>query len=153
MAKNKYETHVAPRLEEIKDWVRNGATDEDIIARLGISRSAFYEYKKNILDFSDSLKESKSVVDAKVESALLRRALGFEYDEVTKERNDKGELVVTKIVKKQIVPDTTAQIFWLKNRRADKWREKPVEAKANEQSESAGVTFIFTDTSMESEDE
>lgn len=120
----KYETHVAPRLEEIKDWVRNGATDEEIAKRLGIGISAFYEYKKGFSEFSESLKENKEVIDAKVENALLRRALGYEYDEITKERNDTGELVITKTVRKQVVPDTTAQIFWLKNRRPSEWKDK-----------------------------
>ena len=121
---SKYETHVAPRLEEVKDWCRNGATDEEIAERLGISMRTFYEYKREFSQFSQSLKESKEVVDSQVESALLKRALGYEYDEITKERNDKGELVVTKVVRKQVVPDTTAQIFWMKNRRPDKWKEK-----------------------------
>ena len=121
---SKYETHVAPRLEEVKDWCRNGATDEEIAERLGISMRTFYEYKREFSQFSQSLKESKEVVDSQVESALLKRALGYEYDEITKERNDKGELVVTKVVRKQVVPDTTAQIFGMKNRRPDKWKEK-----------------------------
>lgn len=121
---SKYETHVAPRLEEVKDWCRNGATDEEIAKRLGISYSSFKEYKKEFSAFSATLKESKDIVDSQVESALLKRALGYDYEEITQERNDKGQLVVTKIVHKQVVPDTTAQIFWLKNRRPDKWKEK-----------------------------
>ncbi|MBQ7227747.1 MAG: hypothetical protein IJX05_05050 [Clostridia bacterium] len=98
MAKSKYESHVAPRLEEIKDWVRNGATDEDIYTRLGISKNAFYEYKRKYNDFYDSLKENRDYVDGQVENALLQSAL-------------KGNI--------------TAQIFWLKNRRPKTWREHP----------------------------
>ena len=98
MAKSKYESHVAPRLEEIKDWARNGATDEEVAKRLGISKDTFYEYKKQYSDFSDTLKETKAYVDAQVENALLQNAL-------------KGNI--------------TAQIFWLKNRRPKVWREQP----------------------------
>ena len=94
---SKYETHVAPRLEEIKDWCRNGATDEEIAQKLGISLRSFYEYKREFMQFSQSLKETKEIVDSQVENALLQNAL-------------KG--------------NTIAQIFWLKNRRPDKWREK-----------------------------
>lgn len=75
MAKSKYETHVAPRLEEIKDWARNGATDEEIIKRLGIPETSFYEYKRNISEFSEPLKETKAYVEAQVENALLLNAL------------------------------------------------------------------------------
>lgn len=120
---SKYETHVAPRLEEIKDWCRNGATDEEIAKRLGISIASFYNFKNQFLEFLEALKETKEIVDAQVENALLKRALGYSYDEVTKEVVD-GELKVTKVITKQVVPDTTAQIFWLKNRRPDKWRDK-----------------------------
>lgn len=120
---SKYETHVAPRLEEIKDWCRNGATDEEIAKRLGISIASFYNFKNQFLEFLEALKETKEIVDAQVENALLKRALGYEYKEVTKKIVD-GELKVTKVITKQVVPDTTAQIFWLKNRRPDKWRDK-----------------------------
>ena len=102
---SKYETHVAPRLEEIKDWVRNGATDEEVAQRLGISRSTFCEYKNGFSEFSDTLKETKEIVDSQVENALLQNAL-------------KGNI--------------TAQIFWLKNRRPDKWREKLSPDKEND---------------------
>lgn len=120
---SKYETHVAPRLEEIKDWCRNGATDEEIAKRLGISIASFYNFKNQFLEFLEALKETKEIVDAQVENALLKRALGYSYDEVTQEVVD-GELKVTKVITKQVVPDTTAQIFWLKNREPSKWRDK-----------------------------
>ena len=97
MAKSKYESHVLPRLEEIKDWARNGATDEQIYKKLRISKQAFYDYQKRYPDFLDILKYSKDYCDAQVENALYQKAI-------------KG--------------DTLAQIFWLKNRRPNKWREK-----------------------------
>lgn len=52
-----------------------------------------------------------------------------------------GELKVTKVITKQVVPDTTAQIFWLKNRRPDKWREKPAEEKEEQESVSVNITI------------
>ena len=63
---SKYETHVAPRVEEIKDWVRNGATDKYIWEKLGISERSFYEYKNEFSQFSQVLKETKDYVDAQV---------------------------------------------------------------------------------------
>ena len=119
MAKSKYFTHVEPKLTLIEGWARDGLTDEQIYNNLGISKDSFYKYKKQYSDFSDSLKKGKEIVDYEVENALLKRALGYEYDEITYEN---GEEV--KRVTKQVAPDTTAQIFWLKNRKADKWRDK-----------------------------
>lgn len=121
MAKSKYFTHVEPKLILIEGWARDGLTDEQIAKNLGISIKTFYEYKKNHLQFLQALKKGKEVVDYEVENALLKRALGYEYDEITYEN---GEEV--KRVTKQVAPDTTAQIFWLKNRKPDKWRDKQV---------------------------
>ena len=123
---SKYETHIAPRLEEIKDWVRSGATDKEVAKRLGIAYSTLSEYKGKFSALAAVLKETKDYVDAQVENALLKRALGFSYEETTRENKD-GQLVTTKIITKQVVPDVKAQIFWLKNRRTNKWRDKPEE--------------------------
>lgn len=129
MAKSKYETNVKDKLLLVEAWARNGLTDEQIAKNLGISKDTFYKYKKEHIDFSDSLKRGKEVIDIEVENALLKRALGYNYNEVTKELckdKETGEetLVVTKVVTKEVIPDTTAQIFWLKNRKPGEWRDK-----------------------------
>lgn len=129
MAKSKYETHVKDKLILIEAWARNGLTDEQIAKNLGISKDTFYKYKREHVDFSDSLKRGKEVVDIEVENALLKRALGYKYNEVTQEKilnkeTEEYELQVTKIVTKEVQPDTTAQIFWLKNRKPSEWRDR-----------------------------
>lgn len=125
MAKGKYQEWLTPEgLLLIEGWARDGLTDEQIAYNMGIRRQTLYDWKKKYPDISDSLKSGKEVIDRKVENALLKRALGFEYDEVTQELNMDGELEVTKVVTKQVVPDTTAQIFWLKNRQPVKWTNK-----------------------------
>lgn len=121
MAKSKYFTHVEPKLTLIEGWARDGLTDEQIAKNLGINIATFYRYKKDYCEFCESLKRGKEIVDYEVENALLKRALGYEYDEVTYENGKE-----TKRVTKQVAPDTTAQIFWLKNRKPDKWRDKQV---------------------------
>ena len=126
MAKSKYFTHVEPKLVLIEGWARDGLTDEQIYNNLGISKDTFYKYIKQYTDFSDALKKGQEIVDYEVENALLKRALGYEYDEITYEC---GEEV--KRVRKQVAPDTTAQIFWLKNRKPEQWREKQVIESSN----------------------
>lgn len=123
MAKSKYETIVKPNITLIEKWCREGATDKQIAENLGIAYSTFREYVKQFSALSAPLKRGKEIVDAEVENSLLKRALGYSYDEITKEDDGNG-LKVTKIVTKQVVPDTTAQIFWLKNRCPTKWRDK-----------------------------
>lgn len=141
---SKYKTHVEPRLEEVKDWVRNGATDEEVAKRLGINPDTLYSYKKEFSEFSESLKKGKDYIDAEVENALLKRALGYSYKETTQEVDEDGKKSI-KVVTKQVVPDIVAQIFWLKNRRPDKWREKPSEEK--DERESINVTLKIEDFS------
>lgn len=80
----------------LEGWTRDGLTDEQIAQRMGISTTTLYRWKSEHREIREAIKKGKEVVDFEVENALLRNAR-------------KG--------------DTTAQIFWLKNRRPDKWRD------------------------------
>ncbi len=220
-------------LLQLEAWAREGLTDEQIAKNMGICRDTLIQWKKKYSDISDTLKRGKEIVDIQVENALLKRALGYTYTEVTKERivdtgqkkrhggetelteqewffaqkyfngkcaycgedtshptkdhikplisggtlrmdnvlpccqkcnsskkdnemiswfeaqkfykperlskivdyinlvlslkampSSTSELVVTKEVTKEVIPDTTAQIFWLKNRKPEEWRDK-----------------------------
>ncbi len=126
MAKGKYEYWLTPEgLLELEGWARDGLTDEQIADNIGISRSTLNSWKDKYSDISDTLKRGKEVIDRQVENALLKRALGYEYTETTREYiPELDEMKTTKKVTKQVAPDTTAQIFWLKNRKPDKWRDK-----------------------------
>jgi len=160
--RGKYEEWLTKEgLIKLEGWARDGLTDEQIAENIGISRSTLNEWKKKYSDISDTLKRGKEVVDRQVENALLKRALGYEFEECTyvsvemsqeeydlrvdielaiwNEKNPhatqderdrfimsipKTKEILEKKVTKQVSPDTTAQIFWLKNRRPDKWRDK-----------------------------
>lgn len=107
----------------IEGWARDGLTDEQIAGNMGVSRSTLNSWKDKYPDILDALKKGKEIVDRQVENALLKRALGYEYEEI-KEKYEFGELSERTVTKKQVVPDTTAQIFWLKNRKPKDWRDK-----------------------------
>lgn len=125
MAKGKYEYWLTPEgLLRIEGWARDGLIDEQIAKNIGISRSTLSVWKTKYPDISDALKRGKEVVDRQVENALLKRALGYEYKEI-KEKEEYGAITEKTTTIKQVIPDTTAQIFWLKNRKPDKWRDKP----------------------------
>lgn len=219
----------------IEGWARDGLIDEEIAEKIEISRATLSNWKRNFPEVKEALRKGKELVDRHVEDSLLKRALGFTYEEVTRERlidtgqtkrhggeselteeqwefakkyfnyqccycgatgeltkdhviplnhggqlsfdniipacrscnskksdhdldswytssknfddyrfnkinnylefiaqygdtlfkgNDTSELVVTKVVTKTVVPDTTAAIFWLKNRKPDQFRDK-----------------------------
>ena len=107
----------------IEGWARDGLTDVQIAKKIGISKQTFYDWQKRYPDFSDPLKKGKEIVDRQVENALLKKALGYSYKECTEITDAEGN-VSTKIITKYVIPDTTAQIFWLKNRKPNEWREK-----------------------------
>ena len=237
MAKGKYQRWLTDEgLLLLEGWARDGLTDEQISRKIGIRRETLYDWKAKYPNISNALKKGKDVIDIQVENALLKRALGYRFDEITMERiddtgqnkrhdavqeltekdwevaqaffgyacaycgkpgkltkdhlnplknggkltkentipacghcnsskkdkdwlswfqsqsfYDKGRaqkiadyisfalslkgiedksscdssMVVTKVVTKEVIPDTPAQIFWLKNRRPDKWRNNP----------------------------
>ena len=82
-----------------------------------------------------------------MENALYKRAVGYTYNEVTRESvkdqaTGEDSLQVTKVVTKQVAPDTTAQIFWLKNRRPDRWRNRP-EADAEQEDIDATRAEVY----------
>lgn len=107
----------------LEGWARDGLTDEQIAKNIGIATSTFYEWKKKELEFSESLKKGKEVIDFEVENALLKKALGYTIT-IKEEKLDKDGCVHTLEKDVHIPPDTTAQIFWLKNRQVKKWRDK-----------------------------
>lgn len=126
---SKYDSHVKPKLNRVEAWARDGLTDEQIAHNLGIGLSTLYEYKNKYTEFSDALKNGKEDIDIEVENALLKRALGYRYEEVTYEAiqiegSEPTPATKIKTVVKEVQPDTTAQIFWLKNRKPVQWRDK-----------------------------
>lgn len=137
MAKGKYQCWLMPEgLLKLEGWARDGLTDEQIAKNIGINPATLYDWKNKYPKISEVLKKGKEIVDRQVENALLKRALGYKYNETTQEIckdavTGEQKLTITKIVTKQVAPDTTAQIFWLKNRKPGQWRDKQeVEDKA-----------------------
>ena len=111
----------------IQGFARDGMTDAQIAQKIGISTQTLYDWEKRFPEFLDALKKGKAPVDIEVENALLKRALGYDYEEVITEIEDLGEgrqkKHVRKITKHQ-PGEVSAQIFWLKNRRPGRWRDK-----------------------------
>lgn len=135
MAKGKYQQWLTEEgLIKIQGWAHDGLTDEQIATNMGIKRQTLYEWIKKYPVISDTLKKGKEIVDRQVENALLQKALGFK-ETVTKAIKVKEVLYDNgkRISEKEhieyadeevfVPPETTAQIFWLKNRKPDVWRD------------------------------
>lgn len=119
----KNNNEIQDKLILVEGWSRDGLTQQQIADNLGINVDTLIEYKKKYPDFSEALKKGKEVVDIEVENALLKRALGYTIT-LYEEKVDKNGCVHN--LKKDVhVPgDTTAQIFWLKNRKPKNWKDK-----------------------------
>lgn len=87
MAKGKYEYWLTPEgLTKLEGWARDGLTDEQIAHNCGIVSATLYDWKNKYSEVSEALKKGKEVIDIQVENALLKRTLGYSYDEITMER-------------------------------------------------------------------
>lgn len=125
---NLYEKWVAGKEEAITAACRLGADSSGLAKILGCGKTTLFKLQRQYDEFKELIKEGKEVADAKVESALYRRAVGYDYEEVTTrvvvDKSGVGSVTHVTKVKKHVIPDTTAQIFWLKNRKQYEWRDK-----------------------------
>lgn len=98
--------------------------ESELAKKLNISIQQLAEWKETYPDLMKIIEENKDYFDDKVEQALLKRALGYEYEETEIIASKDGKNSKVKKTKKVIPPDTTAIIFWLKNRQPSKWRNR-----------------------------
>ena len=137
MAKGKYmEWITEDGLLLIEGWAREGLTEDQIAHNIGICRDTLNDWKNRFSGISDALKKGKAPVDYEAENALLKKALGFTVrvkkpiklrtrkqlggkETIEEERVEYAEEEI------YIPPDVAACIFWLKNRRPDKWSDRP----------------------------
>lgn len=109
--------------EQAKKLCMLGHTDKELAAFFEVSEQTLNAWKQAYPEFLESLKCGKDLVDAEVAAKLFHRATGYEHPE-DDIRVVNGQIVITPTIK-HYPPDTTAAIFWLKNRQRDKWRDKP----------------------------
>lgn len=107
---------------------REGSTIKEIAKMLRINTDTAFEWMNAHPAFSDAINDGRSLVDAMVEDSLYKRAVGCasETTETTFKLDSNGQPVPDKIIKREgrALPDTAAAIFWLKNRKPAKWRDR-----------------------------
>ena len=107
----------------LEGWARDGLTYEQIAHNMGIGLTTLKEWRQKQPTIQSALKKGKEVVDIEVENALLKRALGYTIT-IVEQKLDKEGCVHTLEKDVHVPGDTTAQIFWLKNRKKQQWRDK-----------------------------
>lgn len=149
MGRAKYEEWLEKdNLILLNAWARDGLTDEQISKNIGINPKTLYQWKKKYDPISNALKRGKEIVDYEVENTLLKKALGgFVVEEQTiEELNARGEMTTRKVKsKKYLPPDTTALIFWLKNRKPDIWMDRKAKEVSQDSNQMLAKYFEILD--------
>ena len=107
----------------VEAFARLKHTDEEMADRLGISVATFYNWRNKNIEFLEAINRGKIPTDDQVQSAFLKRALGFYVNE-EKVFHYRGKIIRTTI-RRYYPPDVAACFIWLKNRRSDQWKDRP----------------------------
>lgn len=99
-----------------------GATDQDLAKFFEVEERTINNWKHDFPEFFQSIKKGKVDADALVARSLFKRAMGYTCKELKEEESEHG--IKNTVTTKEVAPDTTAQIFWLKNRQPAMWRDK-----------------------------
>lgn len=112
------------------EWARalaiEGLKNKEIAQKFGIAESTFYDWVNAHLELSEALKEGKEPADCRVEMALYKRAMGYQYTETKVVTDGSGEIVKTERKTVDVMPDVGAQKLWLTNRKKAAWKERTV---------------------------
>lgn len=133
-------------LEKIAAWARRGLTEEQIAHNCGVDRRTLTRWKKKYVAICRTLTQAKDVADRAVENALYKRAVGYKVTETTRYRDkETGEMVVAKEITKEIAPDPTSMVFWLKNRMPEHWKDRPEQKTDSTESQIASFMDALND--------
>ena len=154
---SKYDSDVKPRFEEIKEWLKIGATDKEVAENLGINKATMCEYKKKYSEFNELIKSGRKQPVQAIKAALFKRATGFSYSEKKEIRkaiviteDDKkipAELVQTETYTKYALPDPASAMILLKHwDKENEWTNDPASLELKKQE------FEFKKKHIESED-
>src|SRR5574344_450921 len=112
----------------VEYMAREGLTDKQMAAKIGVSEASFYVWKNEHKEFLEAQKRGKDKADDRVEKSLYKNAVGYNYKAhkpmSVSDGNGAGSHVEIVDYTEHVPAQTVAQIFWLKNRRPAQWRDK-----------------------------
>lgn len=161
MAKSKYESHVAPHIDKITLWAEKGATAKEIAKKLNVAYSTFRKYvdegnkgDERYSALAAAFTQACEVPDDEVEASLYKLCNGYNapiaknfkvkeivFDPNTGRKIKEVEKLVVGIDEVHVQANVTAQMFWLANRRGDRWKYRP-EPVSDDENESTGVVQL-----------
>lgn len=126
----------------LEGWSRDGLSMGQIASNIGISRATLYQWIDKNEKIKNALKKGRDVADYEVENALFKSATGFYYEEEVLDAKGKKHTI-----KRYSKPNVVADMYWTKNRRPDKWRDK------REQEITGSIPVVIKDDLSDYDDE
>lgn len=127
--KDKYESHIKPYFNDIKQWISDGATERQVAYKLGIAYPTFNKYKQRHSELVDLISNAKRNLIADLRGALVKKALGFKYEETKSyskvDETTGSETTYIETTQKCSLPDVAAINLLLKNLDTDNWNNDP----------------------------
>lgn len=111
---SKYESHVKPRFEEIREWLNSGATDKEIAENLGVNQKVFCRYKNEFSELKKLVENGRKKAVQEIKAALFKRATGFKYTEQKMVQSDKNGTTIETYYK-YALPDPASAMILLKH--------------------------------------
>ena len=133
---NKYESNVKPRINEILEWLKLGATEKEIAENLGVNQKVFCKYKKEHSELTALIKKGRKEPVQEIKAALYKKAIGFTYQEKKEVRGGDadGEYWKEETYTKYSVPDPTAAMMLLKHwDKETEWTSDPASLELKKQ--------------------
>lgn len=115
---SKYDTDIKPYINDIKKAVESGATVGEIAQAYGINKSTLYKYKAEKKELKDAFAHARGKVIIEIKAALLKKALGYDYEEKKQyitEDADGRKKKHTEIMTRHMPPSETAGAMLLRN--------------------------------------
>jgi prepilin-type processing-associated H-X9-DG protein len=144
------ELEIEDKLEAIRGWAMSGSTDKDIYTMLGVSKTVFYDWKKNRSEFKNALKKGKDIANGELQNSAYKQAMGY-YQTVTEpvkvKRGQDWEEIEMVTYEKFIPANNTMNIFMLKNRMPEQYKDK------QHTEHSGGVNISFVDNIPDKDEE
>jgi len=143
--RNRYKTHIEPKLKEIEQWYREGRAEGWICKQLDIAMATYNNYKSRESHLIDTMKKGKDASDQEVVNSVFRRANGYQFigEKVTTTKPD-GTVIVKESIKDVPASDIAA-IFWLTNRKPEDWKRNQPTELTGKDGKPISITFVGVD--------
>ncbi len=135
---SKYQEYLTEKgREKLAGYSSMGYDTTTIAKKIGVSEKTLLMWCSNYPEINEAVHSGGDMADRLVEKALFKRAVGYTQTERVSQLSKEGDMELVKVVEKEVMPSTTAQIFWLKNKCGYEW-----DGKTEDEDDAGGVVLL-----------